>query len=321
MWTARRSRGAGSLPYHDRDDRAVPHLPGRRRRTAGGARRGRGCCARRGSSRLDPGARRAADSRPGTAASSPTPAGSPGARCAPLADLDAVVVPSGSCAAMMRLHWPQLFERRPRRRPWLRTSHARVFELSQYLVDELRAVTRSGRRGDRTVAYHDSCHMLRELRLHDRRARCCGRSPTLRELPRGDRCCGFGGTFSVRYPEVSTAMADDKLATARGRRHRDCRQRRSRLRHAARRPGVAHRRARQRSCTWPPCWRRRCERLHRAVARRRWPIRCAHGERAPLRRAGARQPHRRRSSASTSRRCATEGERSAHEAIADLPAT
>ena len=81
-----------------------------------------------------------------------------------LADADAVVVPAGSCAAMMRLHWPALFEGAERK--LARTVASRVFELSQYLVDEL-GITSIGSPGDLTVAYHDSCHMLRELRIHD----------------------------------------------------------------------------------------------------------------------------------------------------------
>ena len=128
-----------------------------------------------------------------------------------LADADAVVVPAGSCAAMMRLHWPALFEGEERK--LARTVANRVFELSQYLVDEL-GVTAIGSPGDLTVAYHDSCHMLRELRVHDQPRTLLRSVATLVELPRSERCCGFGGTFSVRYPEVSTAMADDKLGAA-----------------------------------------------------------------------------------------------------------
>ncbi len=128
-----------------------------------------------------------------------------------LADADAVVVPAGSCAAMMRLHWPALFEGAERK--LARTVASRVFELSQYLVDEL-GVTSIGSPGDLTVAYHDSCHMLRELRVHDQPRTLLRSVATLVELPRSERCCGFGGTFSVRYPEVSTAMADDKLGAA-----------------------------------------------------------------------------------------------------------
>ena len=90
----------------------------------------------------------------------------------------------------------------------------RVFELSQYLVDEVGwAPTGPAQRPQ--VAYHDSCHMLRELRLHDQPRTLLRSVADLRELPRADRCCGFGGTFSVRYPDVSTAMADDKLARPR----------------------------------------------------------------------------------------------------------
>ena len=129
-----------------------------------------------------------------------------------LADYDAVVVPSGSCTAMMRLHWRHLFHGEPDEDVAGRVS-ARVFELSQYIVDELgwcppAPAVRA------PVAYHDSCHMLRELRLRDQPRALLRAVADLRELPRADRCCGFGGTFAVRYPDVSTAMADDKLASA-----------------------------------------------------------------------------------------------------------
>jgi len=129
-----------------------------------------------------------------------------------VAELDAVVVPSGSCAAMMRLHWPQLFAG-DRDAALAARVAPRVFELSQYLVEELAAPPIGSHTG-RAVAYHDSCHMLRELRLHDPPRRLLAAVADLHELPRSDRCCGFGGAFAVRYPDVSTAMADDKLATA-----------------------------------------------------------------------------------------------------------
>ena len=129
-----------------------------------------------------------------------------------VADLDAVVVPSGSCAAMMRLHWPQLFAG-DRDAALAARVAPRVFELSQYLVEELDAGPIGSPTG-RTVSYHDSCHMLRELRLHDPPRVLLRGVADLQELPRSDRCCGFGGAFAVRYPDVSTAMADDKLASA-----------------------------------------------------------------------------------------------------------
>jgi L-lactate dehydrogenase complex protein LldE len=129
-----------------------------------------------------------------------------------LAGAEAVVVPAGSCAAMMRLHWRQLFHGE-RDQELAERVATRTFELSQYLVTELgwrppAPATRA------EVSYHDSCHMLRELRLHDEPRALLAAVADVRELPRADRCCGFGGTFSVRYPDVSTAMADDKLASA-----------------------------------------------------------------------------------------------------------
>jgi L-lactate dehydrogenase complex protein LldE len=129
-----------------------------------------------------------------------------------LADADAVVVPAGSCAAMIRVHWRHLFHGERDQEAAERVA-ARTFELSQYLVDELD--WRPPSPAERAeVAYHDSCHMLRELRLRDQPRTLLAAVATLQELPRADRCCGFGGTFSVRYPDVSTAMADDKLASA-----------------------------------------------------------------------------------------------------------
>lgn len=126
--------------------------------------------------------------------------------------LDAVVVPSGSCTAMMRLHWRELFHG-DRDEARAQRMSARVFELSQYLVCEA-GVGSVGLPLGRRVSYHDSCHMLRELRLHDAPRLLLGSVAELEELPRSDRCCGFGGAFSVRYPDVATAMADDKLQTA-----------------------------------------------------------------------------------------------------------
>jgi L-lactate dehydrogenase complex protein LldE len=115
-----------------------------------------------------------------------------------------VVLPSGSCATMVAHYLPELLE----------VPAYEVRELSAFLDAEDAAVPRlnEGRR----VAYHDSCHMLRELRIADAPRRLLERSGAqLVPLPRPDLCCGFGGTFSVRQPEVSVAMADEKLAGAR----------------------------------------------------------------------------------------------------------
>jgi L-lactate dehydrogenase complex protein LldE len=114
-----------------------------------------------------------------------------------------VVVPSGSCATMAAHYLPELTGARP----------YEVWELSAAL-DRLGAalpLTNAGR----TLAYHDSCHMLRELGIAEQPRRLLERSGAqLVPLARPDLCCGFGGTFSVRQPEISVALADDKLASA-----------------------------------------------------------------------------------------------------------
>ncbi len=112
-----------------------------------------------------------------------------------------IVVPSGSCTTMATHYLPELLDCEP----------YDVVELSAFLERE--GVTVPRRNEGREVSYHDSCHMLRELRIHDAPRRLLEASgATIRPLPRPDLCCGFGGTFSVRQPEISLAMADDKLA-------------------------------------------------------------------------------------------------------------
>jgi L-lactate dehydrogenase complex protein LldE len=114
-----------------------------------------------------------------------------------------VVVPSGSCATMVAHYLPELLGVEP----------YEVWELSAFLAEK--GVELERRNDGRTVAYHDSCHMLRELRIHGQPRRLLEQSgANVVLLPRPDLCCGFGGTFSVRQPEVSLAMADDKLAGA-----------------------------------------------------------------------------------------------------------
>jgi L-lactate dehydrogenase complex protein LldE len=89
-----------------------------------------------------------------------------------------------------------------------------IWELSAFL-DKMQAPFLA-RNSGRVLAYHDSCHMLRELGIGDEPRRLLERSGArLLPLPRPDLCCGFGGTFSVRQPEISVAMADDKLTGAR----------------------------------------------------------------------------------------------------------
>ncbi len=107
---------------------------------------------------------------------------------------ECIVVPSGSCTAMLKHHG------------------ATAFEFSEFLIDVLR-VEDVGARLDRTVTYHDSCHALRELKIKDapRRLLANVRGLKLAEMDAAEECCGFGGTFSIKYPDVSGAMARTKI--------------------------------------------------------------------------------------------------------------
>jgi L-lactate dehydrogenase complex protein LldE len=127
-----------------------------------------------------------------------------------------IVVPAGSCAAMMSRHWVGLFAG-DRDADLARQVAARVVEFSAVLADRIDALTEHDLRWEGRAAYHDSCHMLRELGLRGepRAVLATVRGLEVVALASADRCCGFGGTFSVRYPEVSVAMADTKLEDAR----------------------------------------------------------------------------------------------------------
>lgn len=124
---------------------------------------------------------------------------------------EAVVVPSGSCAAVLRSAYPRLFAG-TRDEGRARDLAARTHELSSFLVDVLGAS--GGGRFEARVAYHDGCHGLRELGL-GRQGRQLLEGVAGLELVEIDppvACCGFGGAFSLRLPELAEAMADDELA-------------------------------------------------------------------------------------------------------------
>ncbi len=144
---------------------------------------------------------------------------------------DTVVLPSGSCTSMIRLEYSHLFEGSPEWQRRARELAAKTYELSEYLVHQLGWQPRQTSEVLETsevsvtpkvssevspdVTYHDSCHMNRLLGLCDeprqliKQAGC-----SLREMEESDRCCGFGGVFSLRLPEVSTAMTAEKLRQA-----------------------------------------------------------------------------------------------------------
>ena len=126
-------------------------------------------------------------------------------------DADAVVAPSGSSAAMVCHHYPGLLAERSAAAAALA---ARTFELSQYLVDVL-GIVDIGARLDTTVTVHDACHGLRKLGIGDAPRRLlAGAGATVVEMAEPDTCCGFGGVFSMGFPEVSTRLADTKLGHA-----------------------------------------------------------------------------------------------------------
>lgn len=121
-----------------------------------------------------------------------------------------VVVPSGSCAAMVKLEYPELFHDAPRWHARALGLAGRTHELSDFLVNVLGRED-VGARFPGRVTYHMACH-LRGLRIIDEPLRLLRRvrELTLVELERADECCGFGGSFAVRYAGISGAMVQDK---------------------------------------------------------------------------------------------------------------
>jgi L-lactate dehydrogenase complex protein LldE len=127
---------------------------------------------------------------------------------------DAVVVPSGSCAGSIRHQHPELAARTGDEalQADVRDVAARTYELSEFLVDVL-GVTDVGAYYPHKVTYHPTCHSLRVLRVGDRPLRLLREVQGLELVELGDAevCCGFGGTFAVKNPDVSAAMLADKL--------------------------------------------------------------------------------------------------------------
>jgi len=124
-----------------------------------------------------------------------------------------VVVPSGSCAQMLKHGYLELFEDDPSWRARAEALSARVFELTEYLVDQL-GVTDLGARWDGVLTYHPSCHTLRHMQI-DRQPRLLlahVAGAQVVELPEEKDCCGFGGIFSVEHPELSKELLDRKLS-------------------------------------------------------------------------------------------------------------
>jgi L-lactate dehydrogenase complex protein LldE len=126
---------------------------------------------------------------------------------------DYVVAPSGSCAGMLRIHYPELFADDPVDRQRVEQLAARCWELVSFLVD-VRGVSEVDIGWDGRVTYHDACSGLRELgiKAQPRRLLASVKGLRLSELPGAEVCCGFGGTFCVKYPAISDKMVTDKAA-------------------------------------------------------------------------------------------------------------
>jgi L-lactate dehydrogenase complex protein LldE len=127
-------------------------------------------------------------------------------------DCDYVVAPSGSCAGMLR-DYPKLFEDQPRWRERAEAVAAKTHELISFLTD-IRGLDTVTARFSRRVTYHDSCHGLRALGIKEQPRRLLAGVEGLElvEMADAEICCGFGGTFCVKYPEISGRMVADKAS-------------------------------------------------------------------------------------------------------------
>jgi L-lactate dehydrogenase complex protein LldE len=127
-------------------------------------------------------------------------------------DAEYVVVPSGSCTSMIVHQYAELFRDEPE---WLEVAHRlepRIWEFSKFLLEVAR-VEDVGASLEGVATFHDSCHGLRELGIKEgpRRLLSHVRGLSLREMEAAEECCGFGGTFSVKFPSISGAMARTKI--------------------------------------------------------------------------------------------------------------
>lgn len=126
---------------------------------------------------------------------------------------DYVVVPSGSCAGQIKVHYPELFHGDPNWLPRADALSAKTWELTSFLVD-VAGVTRVDATFEGSATYHDSCSGLRELgvRIQPRRLLGTVRGLSLEEMHDAEVCCGFGGTFCAKYPDISNAIVAKKTA-------------------------------------------------------------------------------------------------------------
>lgn len=131
-------------------------------------------------------------------------------------DSEYVVVPSGSCAATIRVFYLDLFADDPELLAQAKALAAKTYEFSEFLVNVLKVEDASlcGAQQQGAAAYHPSCHLLRELGVKEAPKKLLGSVPGLeqKELEGEEICCGFGGAFSVKFPHISEGMVADKIA-------------------------------------------------------------------------------------------------------------
>jgi len=127
-------------------------------------------------------------------------------------EAECIVCPSGSCVNMVRNHYPELFRDDARLLERAKGIGVRTFELTEYLVDVL-GVEDLNSRYDGRITYHDSCHLMRGIGVKEQPRKLIRkiRGAEFVEMEDSDKCCGFGGAFSVKYPEISAAILEDKI--------------------------------------------------------------------------------------------------------------
>ncbi len=128
-------------------------------------------------------------------------------------EFDYVVAPSGSCAGMIKTHYPDLLADDPAYAARALALAGKTYELTQFLRD-VAQWQGAHHSFAGTATYHDSCSSLRELKVRKQPRELLARVDQLKvkELPDGEPCCGFGGTFCVKFPEISNRMVEDKVA-------------------------------------------------------------------------------------------------------------
>lgn len=131
-----------------------------------------------------------------------------------LEDAETVVIPSGSCGAMLKVFYPQLFANTPHEKR-AKVLASKVYEFSDFLVTKL-GITDVGAKFEGKVTFHDGCHGLRELHTKTQPRALLSKVQGLEllEMEDAETCCGFGGTFSAKFPMISTAMGEVKCASA-----------------------------------------------------------------------------------------------------------